>query len=258
MNNENRSNIHDFDFNLICEYFSLTERQGPGSREMTLKALNIIGNTGSRSVIADLGCGTGSSALILAETTGAQVIAVDIFDTFLQQVQQKARAKKLNISTLNAPMESLSFAPQRLDVIWCEGAIYNIGIKRGLELWRTLLKDGGHIAFTDATWLTEERPYEIEHFWQEAYPQMGTIESNLTLIKEAGYRTKEWFVLPRECWTENFYEPQRAAQALFLSRHKDNPTAEMLVENQRHEAEMYARYGHLYGYVFYIVEKSKD
>jgi len=32
--------IHDFDFKLICEYFSGTERQGPGSPEVTIKALS--------------------------------------------------------------------------------------------------------------------------------------------------------------------------------------------------------------------------
>ena len=35
MSNENKS-IHEFDFNLICEYFASVERQGPGSREVTL------------------------------------------------------------------------------------------------------------------------------------------------------------------------------------------------------------------------------
>ena len=35
MGNENTS-IHEFDFDLICEYFSTVERQGPGSPEVTL------------------------------------------------------------------------------------------------------------------------------------------------------------------------------------------------------------------------------
>lgn len=43
MNNENKT-IHDFNFSLICEYFSSMERQGHGSPEMILKALNFIDN----------------------------------------------------------------------------------------------------------------------------------------------------------------------------------------------------------------------
>lgn len=31
MSNQENNSIHDFDFSLICEYFSLIKRQGPGS-----------------------------------------------------------------------------------------------------------------------------------------------------------------------------------------------------------------------------------
>ena len=63
MSNENKS-IHEFDFNLICEYFSSVERQGPGSPEVTLKALDFIENLSVQSRIADLGCGTGTKQLL--------------------------------------------------------------------------------------------------------------------------------------------------------------------------------------------------
>ena len=43
MDNENKS-IYEFDFNLICEYYSNLERQGPGSPEVTTKALSFIDN----------------------------------------------------------------------------------------------------------------------------------------------------------------------------------------------------------------------
>jgi hypothetical protein len=64
MNDENKS-IHDFDFNLICEYFSILERQGPGSPEVTVKALSFIDNLTERSRIADLGCGTGGQTMVM-------------------------------------------------------------------------------------------------------------------------------------------------------------------------------------------------
>lgn len=38
MSNENKS-IHEFDFSLICEYFSSVERQGPGSAEVRMAIL---------------------------------------------------------------------------------------------------------------------------------------------------------------------------------------------------------------------------
>ena len=40
MNNDNNT-ILGFDVNLICDFFLNTERQGPGSPEVTLKALSL-------------------------------------------------------------------------------------------------------------------------------------------------------------------------------------------------------------------------
>ncbi|MDR1859984.1 MAG: SAM-dependent methyltransferase, partial [Bacteroidales bacterium] len=41
---EKKTTILDFDVNLICEYYLGMERQGPGSPEVTLKALSFIDN----------------------------------------------------------------------------------------------------------------------------------------------------------------------------------------------------------------------
>ena len=40
MKNEKQT-IHEFDLNIIYDFFSKTERQGPGSPEETLKALSL-------------------------------------------------------------------------------------------------------------------------------------------------------------------------------------------------------------------------
>ena len=57
MNDENKS-IHEFDFELICEYFSNLERQGPGSPEVTIKALSFIDNLNDKSLILPENCWT--------------------------------------------------------------------------------------------------------------------------------------------------------------------------------------------------------
>jgi len=47
MDNEHKT-IHEFDFSLICEYFSGLERQGPGSPEVTIQALSLAFKTKSK------------------------------------------------------------------------------------------------------------------------------------------------------------------------------------------------------------------
>ena len=65
MSNENKT-IHDFELKLICDFFSNMERQGPGSPEVTLKALSFIDGLTDKSLIADIGCGTGGQTMVLA------------------------------------------------------------------------------------------------------------------------------------------------------------------------------------------------
>jgi SAM-dependent methyltransferase len=256
MSNENK-NIHEFDFNLICEYFSYIERQGPGSPEATLKALSFIDNLTASSQIADLGCGTGGQTMTLAQNAPGYITGIDLFPRFIDAFNQNAILKHLHhrVTGMVGSMDQLDFADETLDLIWSEGAIYNIGFERGVNEWRKFLKPGGYIAVTDVSWFTSERPEEIDTFWKTAYPEIDTIPNKVNQLQKAGYVPVASFILPENCWTEHFYVPQVAAQKLFLNKYKGNKTAEELVKNERHEALLYSKYKQFYGYVFYIGKK---
>lgn len=254
---EANQSIHDFDFDLICEYYSGLERQGPGSPAVTLKALGFIDALTDHSRIADIGCGTGGQTLVLAGHTPGQITGVDLFPAFIDMFN--ANVKRLNlqhrVTGVTASMEELPFKDGSLDLLWSEGAIYNIGFQRGLTEWRKFLKPEGYLAVSEASWFTRERPAEIDAFWRDAYPEIDTIPNKVAHLQAAGYLPVATFVLPETCWTDGFYVPQRAVQAAFLEKHPGNKTAEELVANQRHEAELYDQYGKYYGYVFYIGRK---
>ncbi|MDR1198487.1 MAG: class I SAM-dependent methyltransferase [Prevotellaceae bacterium] len=256
MDSENTS-IHEFDVNLICEYFSSVERQGPGSPETTIKALGFIDNLTDKSLIADLGCGTGGQTMILAQHTPAQIQGIDLFPSFIDKLNVNAGRLNLHdrLKGVVGSMENLPFEDKELDVIWSEGAIYNIGFERGLNEWRKFLKTGGYIAVTEASWFTGSRPNEIETFWTDAYPEIDAIPNKTAQMQKAGYIPVATFILPENCWTDNFYIPQIPAQEAFLKKYPGNETAESLIANMRREAEMYSRYKQYYGYVFYIGRK---
>jgi tRNA1(Val) A37 N6-methylase TrmN6 len=76
MNNEKQT-IHEFDLKMIYDYFSNTERQGPGSPEITLKALSFIEGLTEKSKIADIGCGTGGQTIVLAQNTPCEIFGVE-------------------------------------------------------------------------------------------------------------------------------------------------------------------------------------
>ncbi len=254
---EETKSIHEFDYNLICEYYSCIERQGPGSVDMTVKALGFIDNLTDSSVIADIGCGTGGQTITLADNTSGTIMGVDLFPNFINILNTNVSDLNLEdrVKGIVGSMDDLMFRDKELDLIWCEGAIYNIGFERGIKEWRKYLKQGGFIAVSEATWFTKERPEVIDKFWNTEYPEIDTISVKVEQMYKAGYIPIATFVLPENCWIDNYFEPQVQVQESFLEKYQDNKTVEEFMANQRYEAELYSKYKEYYGYVFYIGKK---
>lgn len=258
MNNENK-NIHEFDFNFICDFFSMIQRQGPGSPEATLKALSFIGNLTDKSLIADLGCGTGGQTMVLPQHAPGNITGLDLFPGFIDRFNNNARELNLQdrVKGIVGSMDNLPFQYEELDLIWSEGAIYNIGFERGLNEWRKYLKTGGYIAVTESSWFTDERPAEINDFWMDAYPEIDTITNQVAKVYKAGYIPVATFILPENCWTEHYHIPQHKAREKFLHKYAGNKAAEKFIAYQRYEEELYQKYKDFYGYVFFIAKKSE-
>ncbi len=256
MSNEHNS-IHDFDFNLICEYFSTLERQGPGSPETTVRALSFIDDLNESSRIADIGCGTGGQTMVLAQHAPGQITGIDLFPRFIDLFNQQAAGLNLQhrVKGMVGSMDNLPFHQEELDLIWSEGAIYFMGFERGLNEWKPFLKTGGYIAVSEASWFTDERPDEIEAFWKDAYDQIDTIPNKLRVMQQAGYVPVACFILPENCWTEHFYTLQVKAREIFLKNHAGNKAAEDFIASEVHEEHLYYKYKAYYGYVFYIGKK---
>ena len=255
--NDEKQTIHEFDLNIIYEYFSKTERQGPGSPEETLKALGFVDGLTENSKIADIGCGTGGQTMVLGENTPCEtIIGVDTCEDFIRQFNQKAKIKNLQdrVKGIVGNMENLPFREEELDLIWSEGAIYNIGFERGLNEWRKFLKQGGYIAVTENTWFSEERPAEIQDFWQKAYPEIDTISNKVAQMQKAGYLPIATYILPETIWTD-YYTWQTLRRESFLKKYEGNNAIEEFVASMRYEAELYYKYKTYYGYMFYIGKK---
>lgn len=258
MSNENKT-IHEFDFNLICDFFSNMERQGPGSPEATLKALSFIDNLTDKSVIADIGCGTGGQTMVLAQHAPGRITGLDLFPDFIKIFNRNAKQLGLQdrVKGIEGSMDNLPFQQEELDLIWSEGAIYNIGFERGLKEWRKYLKTGGYIAITESSWFTDERPAEINSFWVDAYPEIDTLPNQVAKIYKAGYLPVATFILPESCWTEHYFAHKIAAQEIFLAKYAGNKIAEEFSALQFHEEVLYSKYKEFYGYVFFIAKKRE-
>lgn len=262
MNNENKlqetnTNSTTLDFNLICEYFKGMKRQGPGSEEIILRALGFIDNLSDKSRIADLGCGTGTQTLFLAQNAPGQITGLDLFPGFIDILNSSIKQLGLQnrVEGIVSSMDNLPFQKEELDLIWSEGAIANIGFEKGLNHWKGFLKKGGYVAVTYESWYTDERPAEIEKWWVDAVPEIATIGHNISVMQKAGYIPVAAFTVPENCWIDNYFIPQKARQEEFLKQHAGDKTVETFIEFMRREEELYSKYKQYYGYVFYIGKK---
>jgi ubiquinone/menaquinone biosynthesis C-methylase UbiE len=243
---------------LLIDLHRPGQRQGPGGDAETKKALELAGLDRSRHLkIADIGCGTGASSIILAEALDAHITAVDFLPEFLDTLQSRARDHGVGdgITTLNCSMDDLPFTAGELDVIWSEGAIYNIGFEAGVSAWRRFLKPGGKIIVSEITWLSATRPPELARHWQAEYPQIDVASAKIEILERQGYSPEAYFVLPEHCWLENYYRPLQRRFEGFLERHGAGAGATAIVEAERQEISLYENYRDYYGYGVYVAEK---
>lgn len=244
----------------IIDFHRTSERQGPGSDEDTLKALSFTDLAGNRPLaIADIGCGTGASALILASHCRGSVTAIDLFPEFLEELNTRATLQFTDppIKTLQASMDDLPLQKEEFDLIWSEGAIYNIGFEKGIRQWKDFLKPGGYLAVSEITWLTGTRPKAIEDFWTSQYPEIDTAANRIRQLEYHGYSLTGYFNLAPESWINTYYDPMESRFKEFLEKHDHSETARKVVEDHRSEIALYHTYKKFYSYGFYVARKDR-
>lgn len=251
--------MEEEDFRLLVKLHQHSDRQGPGGLQETSRAIDLAGlhSIDRRLKIADIGCGSGASALVLAEALNAEITAVDLFPEFLEVLSERASAAGLQdkIKTKACSMDSLSFQSEEFDVIWSEGAIYNIGFQNGVKQWSKFIKKGGVLAVSEITWLTQNCPEEIQKFWSSEYPEIATASEKIKILEECGYRILGYFPLPASCWTKNYYEPLQGRYADFLKSENNSGAAKQVVQMAEAEFELYEKFCDYYSYGFYIAER---
>jgi ubiquinone/menaquinone biosynthesis C-methylase UbiE len=246
-------------FALLIDLHKNAVRQGPGGEKETIKALKLARLDRYQNLkIADIGCGTGASTLLLARELDAHITAVDLSSDFLNILQTNANRMKLSgkISTLARSMDSLPFSKEEFDVIWSEGAIYNMGFKNGVSYWNRFLKPGGMLVVSEITWLTSIRPDELQAYWDNEYTEIDTASSKIRILEEHGYSPETYFILPKSCWLENYYRPVQNSFADFLQRNGQSKQAHAIVDAEKKEIAIYEKYHTYYSYGFYIAKKS--
>jgi ubiquinone/menaquinone biosynthesis C-methylase UbiE len=246
------------EYQLLIDLHREGKRQGPGGDAASETALGLAMVDRSKPLkIADIGCGTGASTLLLARRLNAKITAVDFLQDFLDVLEDRAEQSGLSekITTLCCSMDDLPFGEEAYDVIWSEGAIYTIGFEEGVTDWRRYLKPGGVLVASEITWLTGARPSEIQEYWNGEYPEIEVASSKISVLEKIGYAPIGYFVLPEPCWVENYYQPLQDRFQPFLERNGNSEEARAIVEAEKQEIELYNKYKAYYSYGVYVARK---
>ena len=192
--------MDDLQMQLLVDLHRSNFRQGPGGEAETKQALMLTGLDKSRPLkIADIGCGTGASTIQLAKELDAEITAVDFLPEFLEELQARATEHGVadKITTLSCSMDALPFADEEFDVIWSEGAIYNMGFEAGVSAWRRFLKPGGKLIVSEITWLTADRSSELQSHWDAEYPEIDIASAKSASSNGMATFRKAIFICPR-------------------------------------------------------------
>ena len=248
------------DYKLLIDLHKHGSRQGPGGDAETEKALNLaMVDRAAPLKVADIGCGTGASAVLLARLLNAQITAVDFLQDFLDVLNDKAESSGVadRISALECSMDDLPFAAEEFDIIWSEGAIYNIGFQKGVAEWHRFLKTGGLLVVSEITWLTDSRPAELQQHWDSEYSEIDLASAKIRVLETHGYLPIGYFVLPEYCWLDEYYQPMQARFEGFLNRNGNSEEARKIVSAEQREIDLYEKYKAYVSYGVYIARKTE-
>jgi 2-polyprenyl-3-methyl-5-hydroxy-6-metoxy-1,4-benzoquinol methylase len=104
--------------------------------------------------VLDIGCGTGSLSVVLAES-GWDVTGVDFAPEMIAQAEAKAQAAGLSIQFQVMDAAYPQLAPQQFDAIVCRHLLWALPEPpQVLQRWASLLKPGGRLVMIEGFWHT--------------------------------------------------------------------------------------------------------
>jgi trans-aconitate methyltransferase len=242
-------------YNPIDLLFGGMEKLGPGGNVHTMHVLRLLPKQ-QFHVIVDAGCGAGRQTMVLAKELGTLVHAVDSYEPFLNDLTRRAKEARIEhlVQTHCMDMKDIPGVFQHIDLLWSEGAAYNIGFSSALTTWASVINQGGFAVVSELSWLREQVPDMVREFFLSGYPDMQPVHHNIVVAENAGYKVLNTYALPKEAWVEGYYdilEPRAKA----LVDHPAPSVRDFAAETVK-EIEIFECSEDSYGYVFYVLQRA--
>jgi len=230
------------------------DRQGPGDTSYSNYILSLINELPANPRIADIGCGVGAGTLLLADRFKTKVGAVDLSREFLNELIRRAKQRGLEhlVEAIKCDMGNLAWKPESIDLLWSEGAAYNLTFEGALKAWRPLMAENGIAIISEMSYFSDEVPESVRIYWQNAYPTMGTESENSIYANSSGFEVLGIHRLPSAAWWDNYYGPLR--ENINALKHSKDRIMQSVIKETEEEMKFFEEYEKYYGYSFYIMK----
>jgi trans-aconitate methyltransferase len=235
--------------------FAGMDKLSPGDDRVSLYVLRSLPQH-DFEVVVDAGCGAGRQTAVLANELKTPIHAVDSYQPFLNRLKHRAKEKRLDhvVQLHCMDMKDISSVFPRIDLLWAEGAAYNIGFANALTIWATAIKPDSFAVVSELCWLREEIPDAVKEFFRSGYPDMQSAPQNIAIAEKAGYKIFDTYTLPPEAWVTGYYDVLEV-RAKSLRNHWDVAVRNFAVQTLK-EIETFKISEGSYGYVFYLLQRS--
>ncbi len=245
------------------EIFRGLDQLGPGDEETTLAVLQRVRPfLPAEPVVADMGCGVGAAALVLARAMPtARVSAIDNHPPFVGRLRERAASKGLSdrlialVGDMGDP-QLCGLHAGSLHLIWAESSIYAVDREQALHAWRDLLLPGGCMVFSDVVWTAsrEARSPAAVAFWAQECPAMTDCGAVSRQLSEHDLRPIDEIETPRSAWS-NYYDPLRTRIAAIRSSVEPTSTLGQVLATMDQEIALFDSDDRSYSSVFFIARK---
>ena len=235
--------------------FADMDKLGPGDDEQTLYVLRSLPRH-RFDLVVDVGCGAGRQTLVLARELKTDICAVDSHPPFLDRLNGRAGQNGLAnlVHTRCMDMTDIPYVFPSIDLLWSEGAAYNIGFADALTKWAEAISPGGFAVVNELCWLRNAVPDSVREFFRSGYPAMKSVPENIEIAERAGYEIFNIYTLLEKAWIEDYYEIL-GSRAKSLINHADAAVRDLALETIK-EIDAFGCSEGSYGYVFFVLRRK--
>ena len=220
-------------------------RQGPGEVADVAWAAAQADLTRD-ALICDVACGSGADiAPLLAACPDGHVTAFDKQPHFIDE----AKARVGDDPRVSLRVGDMADLGGPYDFIWCAGAVYFLGIKEALMLWRPALHKGGAIAFSLPCWWTDTPAKPAQDFWAE-YTAMTDEAGIFRQVETAGFKSIAKRCLAASAWNGYYTSLENRIDML---RKGSDPDLQVVLDKTAEEIAIWRTHGADYGYLLSVV-----